>query len=36
MSVYKKIKEFILGKDIRYIWEQFATERNVILKSESG
>ena len=36
MSVYKKIKEFILGKDIRYIWEQFATERNGILKSESG
>ncbi len=36
MSVYKKIKEFILGKDIRYIWEQLATERNGILKSESG
>lgn len=36
MSVYKKIKEFILGKDIRYICEQFATERNGILKSESG
>ena len=36
MSIFKKIKEFIIGKDIRYIWEQFASERNGILQSESG
>jgi hypothetical protein len=36
MSILKKINELIKGKDLKYIWEQFAVEKNGTLKSTSG
>ena len=36
MSILENLSEFVFGKGSRNIWEQFASEKKGVLKSESG
>lgn|SRR5574343_27760 len=36
MPILKQLQEFIKGKDLTPLWEQFAKEKNGIVKSTSG
>ena len=36
MSILKQVLEFIKGKDLTHLWEQFAKEKNGVVKTSSG